>query len=106
VLHHWQFVDFPEDLKAIMNGHTAVICGGLQMHVTLANMIMNTDTFDRDGRLINDIREHEILEQADIIRSKGLKNIVLVGICKYSVQYLPDTLKYYSRFAPRCGRKE
>ena len=45
----------------------------------------------RDGRIINDLREHEILEQANIIRSKGLKNIVLVGVCKYSVQYLPNT---------------
>ena len=33
VLH--KFIDFPEDLKAIMNGHTAVIHGGLQMHVAV-----------------------------------------------------------------------
>lgn len=58
-----------------------------------SNMIMNILTPSiRDGRIINDIREHEILEQADIIRSKGLKNIVLVGVCKYSVLYLPVTL--------------
>ncbi|KAF8806685.1 putative hydantoinase/oxoprolinase [Phlegmacium glaucopus] len=62
------FIDFPDDLSEIMNGHTAVIHGGLQMHVF------------SDGRIINDLRENEILEQADIIRSKGLKNIVLVGI--------------------------
>lgn len=34
---------------------------------------------------MNELREHEILEQAEIIRSKGLKNIVLVGVCKYSL---------------------
>ena len=33
VLH--KFIDFPEDLKAIMNGHTAIIHGGLQMHVAV-----------------------------------------------------------------------
>ncbi|KAF8815021.1 hypothetical protein BYT27DRAFT_6854318 [Phlegmacium glaucopus] len=58
------FIDFPDDLSEIMNGHTTVIHGGLQI----------------DGRIINDLREHEILDQADIIRSKGLKNIVLVGV--------------------------
>ena len=58
--------------------------------------------------MINDLQEYQILEQADIIRSKGLKNIVLVGVCKYSAQYyLPDTLLYTTqRFAPRCGRKD
>jgi hypothetical protein len=30
-----KFIDFPEDLKGIMNGHTAVIHGGLQMHVAV-----------------------------------------------------------------------
>jgi len=28
-----KFIDFPENLKRIMNGHTAVIKGGLQMYV-------------------------------------------------------------------------
>ena len=30
-----KFIDFPEDLNAIMNGHTAVIYGGLQMQVAV-----------------------------------------------------------------------
>ncbi|KAF8957579.1 DUF917-domain-containing protein [Flammula alnicola] len=58
------FIDFPQDLKDILNGHTAIIHGGLQI----------------DGRTINDVQETEVLEQAKIIREKGLKNVVLVGI--------------------------
>ncbi|KAJ6612262.1 hydantoinase/oxoprolinase [Mycena sp. CBHHK59/15] len=58
------FIDFPPHLKQLMNGHTAVIKGGLQI----------------DGRAINQIDGAEVMEQAMQIRSKGLKDIVLVGI--------------------------
>lgn len=49
-----------------MNGHTAIIHGGLQI----------------DGRTINDFREDEVVDQARIIKEKGLRNIVLVGVCQ------------------------
>ncbi|KAF5322650.1 hypothetical protein D9619_002211 [Psilocybe cf. subviscida] len=58
------FIDFPEALKALLNGHTAIIHGGLQI----------------DGRTINDLREDEVVEQARIIKEKGLRNVVLVGV--------------------------
>ncbi|KAK7437589.1 hypothetical protein VKT23_018487 [Stygiomarasmius scandens] len=58
------FIDFPENLKRIMNGHTAIISGGLQI----------------DGRPINPIVESELVEEAAKIRAKGLKDIVLVGV--------------------------
>ncbi|KAJ6570225.1 hydantoinase/oxoprolinase [Mycena vulgaris] len=63
-LEYPTFVDFPLHLKAIMNGHTAVIKGGLQI----------------DGRPINEIDEAEVIEQANQIKSKGLKDIVLIGV--------------------------
>ncbi|KAF8161660.1 Hydantoinase/oxoprolinase-domain-containing protein [Crassisporium funariophilum] len=44
------FIDFPEDLKKIMNGHTSVIHSGLQI----------------DGRKINYVQEKEVNEQAAI----------------------------------------
>ncbi|PPQ89891.1 hypothetical protein CVT25_004813 [Psilocybe cyanescens] len=58
------FIDFPPDLKNILNGHTAIIDGGLQI----------------DGRTVNDVREEEVVQQAKIIKDKSLKNVVLVGI--------------------------
>ncbi|KAJ7914890.1 hydantoinase/oxoprolinase [Mycena leptocephala] len=58
------FIDFPSHLKSLMNGHTAIIKGGLQI----------------DGRAINDIDEAEVIEQAKQIKSKGLRDIVLIGI--------------------------
>ncbi|KAJ7722729.1 hydantoinase/oxoprolinase [Mycena maculata] len=61
---HPSFVDFPPHLESIMNGHTAIIKGGLQI----------------DGRTINKVDETEVIEQAHQIKSKGLKDIVLIGI--------------------------
>ncbi|KAK7058791.1 hypothetical protein VNI00_001415 [Paramarasmius palmivorus] len=58
------FIDFPAHLEKIMNGHTAIISGGLQI----------------DGRTINPVIESELVEQAEIIKSKGIKDIVLVGV--------------------------
>ncbi|KAJ6577349.1 Hydantoinase/oxoprolinase [Mycena capillaripes] len=63
-VEHPPFVDFPAHLEALMNGHTAIIKGGLQI----------------DGRTINEIDEAEVIEQAEHIKSKGLKDIVLIGI--------------------------
>ncbi|KAF5353704.1 hypothetical protein D9758_008697 [Tetrapyrgos nigripes] len=58
------FIDFPPNLKRIMDGHTAIISGGHQI----------------DGRHINKIVEAELVEQATQIRAKGLKDVVLVGV--------------------------
>ncbi|ESK98388.1 hydantoinase [Moniliophthora roreri MCA 2997] len=58
------FIDFPAHLERVMNGHTAIISGGLQI----------------DGRTINPIVESELVEQAEIIKAKGIKDVVLVGV--------------------------
>ncbi|KAF8914962.1 DUF917-domain-containing protein [Mucidula mucida] len=58
------FVDFPENLKLLMNGHTALIKGGLHI----------------DGRAISEIDEIEVLAQATEIKAKGLKNAVIIGV--------------------------
>ncbi|KAJ9295481.1 hypothetical protein DTO271G3_5937 [Paecilomyces variotii] len=58
------FIDFPPALTRIINGHTAIISGGLQV----------------DGSLIGEIRPDEVGEQARKLKEKGLKNVVLVGI--------------------------
>lgn len=48
----------------VINGHTAIISGGLQV----------------DGSLIGEIKPDEVREQARTLKDKGLKNVVLVGI--------------------------
>ncbi|KAK2774478.1 hydantoinase [Colletotrichum kahawae] len=58
------FADWPKALKRIINGHSAIIPGGCNI----------------DGTLIRPIDEAAIREQAAIIRSKGLKNVAVVGI--------------------------
>ncbi|EPQ56795.1 hypothetical protein GLOTRDRAFT_92967 [Gloeophyllum trabeum ATCC 11539] len=58
------FLDFPPSLRAIMDGHVAILKGGLQI----------------DGKLINDINEAEIVSECKIIKEKGLKAIAVVGI--------------------------
>ncbi|KAF8207207.1 Hydantoinase/oxoprolinase-domain-containing protein [Mycena galopus ATCC 62051] len=63
-VEHPPFVDFPPHLESLMNGHTAIIKGGLQIN----------------GRSINEIDKDEVIQQAQQIKSKGLKDIVLVGV--------------------------
>ncbi|KXN82657.1 Hydantoin utilization protein A [Leucoagaricus sp. SymC.cos] len=58
------FIDFPEHLKHIICGHTAILKGGLQVN----------------GGLVNDIDEDELIREAIVIRQKGIKSIVIVGI--------------------------
>ncbi|KAJ7650661.1 hydantoinase/oxoprolinase [Roridomyces roridus] len=60
----YTFIDFPPHLERIMRGHTAIIKGGLQI----------------DGRVINEIDEAEVIDQARQIRSKNLDNIAIVGV--------------------------
>ena len=44
--------------------HTALVSGGIQI----------------DGTLISKVNDDEILEQANIIKQKGIRNIAIVGI--------------------------
>ncbi len=58
------FADWPPDLKSIVHGHSAIVPGGCNI----------------DGTLIGPIDELSVKEQSRIIASKGLKNVVVVGI--------------------------
>ncbi|TPX12481.1 uncharacterized protein E0L32_006893 [Thyridium curvatum] len=58
------FTDWPKPLKRIIHGHSAIIPGGCNINATL----------------IAPIDEAAVREQAEIIKSKGLKNVVIVGI--------------------------
>ncbi|KAL0955619.1 hypothetical protein HGRIS_001852 [Hohenbuehelia grisea] len=58
------FIDFPERLKELTMGHVGYVDGGLEI----------------DGRPILPINEGQIIEQCDVIKSKGICNIVLSGV--------------------------
>ncbi|KAL0935436.1 hydantoinase [Colletotrichum truncatum] len=58
------FADWPKALKRIINGHSAIIPGGCNI----------------DGTLIGPIDPAVVREQAAIIKSKGLKNVAVIGI--------------------------
>ncbi|QSS56068.1 hydantoinase [Histoplasma capsulatum var. duboisii H88] len=58
------FIDWPSALKRIIKGHAAIVPGGCNI----------------DGTRIADIDAEAIAEQAQIIRSKNLKNVVVAGI--------------------------
>jgi len=58
------FADWPSALKRIVNGYSAIIPGGCNI----------------DGKLIADIDPEVVQKQADIIKAKGIKNVVIVGI--------------------------
>lgn len=58
------FVDWPQGLRSIIHGYSAIIPGGCNI----------------DGSLIADIDEDAVRVQAETIRAKGLSNIVIVGV--------------------------
>ncbi|KAJ9150395.1 Hydantoinase [Pleurostoma richardsiae] len=66
------FIDFPPDLKKIIDGHGAIVSGGVQI----------------DGTEIGPVKDDEVLEQAKIIKEKGLCSVAVVGI------YSPMDEKY------------
>ncbi|KAM0546694.1 hypothetical protein ACHAPJ_010731 [Fusarium lateritium] len=57
-------VDWPSDMRELILGHHALVKGGLEV----------------DGRLISDINQDEIKEQCSIIKDKGIKSVVVVGV--------------------------
>lgn len=67
--HHFSdgtppFADWPRSLEKIVHGHSAIIPGGCNI----------------DGTLIGHVDEATVREQASIIKSKGIKNVAVVGI--------------------------
>ncbi|KAJ3576514.1 hypothetical protein NP233_g376 [Leucocoprinus birnbaumii] len=58
------FIDFPGHLKRIICGHIAILKGGLQIN----------------GTVVNELDEEELVHEAQVIKEKRLKNIVIVGI--------------------------
>ncbi|KAK2746156.1 hypothetical protein FQN55_005785 [Onygenales sp. PD_40] len=58
------FIDWPPALRHLVKGHAAIVPGGCNI----------------DGTRIADIDPASIAEQADLIRAKNLKNVVIAGI--------------------------
>ncbi|OAX80456.1 hypothetical protein ACJ72_05210 [Emergomyces africanus] len=58
------FIEWPPALKRLIKGHAAIVPGGCNI----------------DGTRIADIDPASIAEQAEIIRSQNLKNVVVAGI--------------------------
>ncbi|KAF2118207.1 hypothetical protein BDV96DRAFT_488522 [Lophiotrema nucula] len=57
-------VDWPPSMRKIILGHYALVKGGLEV----------------DGDLIDEIRENEIRAQAQVIKEKGIKSVVVNGV--------------------------
>ena len=57
------FIDFPSSLANILRGHTGYVSGGLNI----------------DGLELGSINEEEVVEQCELLRSKKLSKVVLVG---------------------------
>ena len=62
--HATPCIDWPVDMRDLVLGHWARLQGGLEV----------------DGHLIADIDPAEIREQCAIIREKGIRSVVVVGI--------------------------
>jgi N-methylhydantoinase A/oxoprolinase/acetone carboxylase beta subunit len=62
--HNLPCVDWPSDMRELILGHHALVKGGLEV----------------DGRLISDIDQDEIKAQCSIIKERGIKSVVVIGI--------------------------
>ncbi|CAK7197644.1 hypothetical protein SEUCBS139899_000292 [Sporothrix eucalyptigena] len=58
------FIDFPTDLKNIMNGYQGTLSGGVQI----------------DGTLIAPVNEEEVLAEAEAIKARGLRSVAILGV--------------------------
>ena len=58
------FIDWPPALCRLMQGHVGFVRGGVNI----------------DGSLIAELDEEALVKQAEIIRSKQLRNVVIVGV--------------------------
>ncbi|CAK7567497.1 MAG: hypothetical protein SEPTF4163_005462 [Sporothrix epigloea] len=58
------FIDFPTDLKTIMNGYQGTLSGGVQI----------------DGTLIAPVNEEEVLREAKAIQERGLRSVAILGL--------------------------
>ncbi|CAK7270485.1 hypothetical protein SEPCBS119000_004115 [Sporothrix epigloea] len=58
------FIDFPTDLKTIMNGYQGTLSGGVQI----------------DGTLIAPVNEEEVLREAKAIQERGLRSVAVLGL--------------------------
>ncbi|KAL1902749.1 hypothetical protein Sste5346_001193 [Sporothrix stenoceras] len=58
------FIDFPTDLKNIMNGYQGTLSGGVQI----------------DGTLIAPVNEEEVLKEAEAIKARGLRSVAVLGV--------------------------
>ncbi|KZT59565.1 DUF917-domain-containing protein [Calocera cornea HHB12733] len=58
------FVDFPPELREIMEGHIGYVDGGLEI----------------DGSQILPLGEEQVIAQCKEIKAKGIDNVVLVGV--------------------------
>ncbi len=62
--HTLPCVDWPDDMRRLVLGHSALLKGGLEV----------------DGHLISDIDEAQIRNECSVIREKGIRSVVVNGI--------------------------
>ncbi|KAI9736357.1 MAG: hypothetical protein M1834_001243 [Cirrosporium novae-zelandiae] len=79
------FVDFPFKLRGLVEGHFGYVDGGFQVH----------------GEQISELSVDQLKEQASIIRAKGIKSIVVVGV--YSPSNPSQELSARSILATELG---
>ena len=74
-------IDWPENLRNLIRGHYALLKGGLEgIPTSLLFTELKLNPVEVDGDLISDIDESEIIAQCSVIKSKGIKSIVINGV--------------------------
>ena len=69
------FIDFPLELRRIMDGHIGYVDGGLESGPVYSGRCHTAHNFPVDGREVVPMMESQILEQCGLVKAKGLKNV-------------------------------
>ena len=70
------FIDFPPRLRALTEGYVGYVDGGLESESHRSSLDAAVDLLRTvDGREIRPLNEEQLVEQCNIIKEKGLKNV-------------------------------
>ena len=74
------FIDIPDALKALTDGHVAFLDGGFESEFGYGYIaVTGADAWSVDGREIMPVKEEQIVEQCRLIRAKEILNVSHLG---------------------------
>jgi len=78
------FADFPRQLRAVVEGYTGYLSGGLERKcardLSVRSQWTDLVLLPVDGRRIAEVNEEEVIEHAQRIKESGIQAVVVIGV--------------------------